>query len=185
VRPGLGGDGGEPVRLDDPLVGVTVRHEQQRRAGLPRDAPGLLQPAQQPAGQIRHPARAEPGDRVPERRLVRDRPRRHDDLSGVVEYHNAKPIGRVEAIDERHERALRRLQALTGHRAAAIQHDLHGGGRPRHLLRRFGRAHVQKDGQLVGLLDGDQLDVDMGVQLHRVLRVVAGIEDGSSPPGDL
>ena len=52
-------------------------------------------------------------------------------------------------------------------------------------LRRLGRTQLEQDGQLVGLLDGDQIDVDMGVQMHRVLLVVTGIEDGSSPSGDL
>ena len=53
------------------------------------------------------------------------------------------------------------------------------------LLRRLGGAKLEQDRQLVGLLDGDELDVDVGVQAHRVLLVVAGMEDGSSPAGDL
>ena len=58
-------------------------------------------------------------------------------------------------------------------------------GGARLILRRLGRTQLEQDGQLVGLLDRDQIDIDMGVQIHRVLLVVTGIEDRSSPSGDL
>ena len=159
--------------------------QQQRRAGVGRHAPGLLQAAQQPAGEVGHAARAERRDRVLERRLVSDGPGRDDDVGRVVERHDTEAVARIEPVNERQQRGARGFQPLTAHRAAAVEHDLHGGRRPRPVLRRLGGAQLEHDRQLVGLLDGDKLDIDMGVQAHRVLLVVAGIEDGSSPLGEL
>ena len=77
------------------------------------------------------------------------------------------------------------LQALAAHRTAAVEDDLHRSGRPQLGPRCFGSTQLEEHGQLVGLLNGDELDVDVRVQVHRLLLSVTGIEVGSSPAGVL
>ncbi len=54
---------------------------------------------------------------------------RHGDLDLVVEHDEAEAVGGIEAVDERLDGALGRLEAIAGHRAAAVEHDLERGGR--------------------------------------------------------
>ena len=94
------------------------------------------------------------------------RARGEDHLHLVVERDDAEAVGGVQAVDERDDRVLRRLEALAGHRAAAVEHDLHGRGRARTGVRRRRRVELEHEGDLVGLFDGDDVEVEMGVHVH-------------------
>ena len=166
VVAGCGCDFGQAGGVGLALVGVAVGEEQERGPAVLRDTPCLLQPTQQTAGEVRHPAGLGGRDRVSCRRLVMERAGRHDDEHLVIERHDAEVVGGREAIDELDERQLRSLEPLTIHRPAAVEHDLHGGRRPRcvGLWRRSNE--LEHHGYLVVLLDGDNVDVDVGVHLH-------------------
>ena len=82
------------------------------------------------------------------------------------------------------QRAPRGLQPLAGHRAAAVEHDLHGDREPLGpgVL---GRLELQQHGQLVLLLHGHQLDVQLRVHVHSSLLARVVLEGGSSPAGGI
>ena len=108
---------------------------------------------------------------------------REHDLHRVVEGDDAERVARVEPVDEREQRAPRGLEALAGHRAAAVEHHLHGapGGAPSPA--RVGRPELEQHGQLVLLLHGHELDVQLRVQVHSSLLARVVLEGGSSPAG--
>ncbi len=164
---GRGGDLGEPVRVGLALVRLAVGEEQQRRAGLGRDPARLLDAAQQAARQVRAAAGAQAGDRGADGVLASDGLGRHDDLHVVSERHEAELVGRVEAIDEPDERLLGRLEAAAVHGAAAVQDDLDGRRQARLRRRQAGGGQLEHDGDLVFLLDGDDIDVEVRDELHR------------------
>jgi hypothetical protein len=103
---------------------VAVADEQHSGPGRAGHASRLLKSAQVARGQVRAAAGVHRCDGLLHGRLVRQRPSGHDDLDAGVERDDAEVVGRVESVDETDESRLRALEALTGHGAAAVEHDL-------------------------------------------------------------
>lgn len=94
------------------------------------------------------------------------RARGHDHVDLVVEHDEAEPVGRVESRDEGVERRQGGIEAAAGHRAAAVEHDLQRCGRAHHVRLRLRGGQLEQDRDLVLLLDGHEVDVEMGVEMH-------------------
>src|SRR3954453_22781402 len=85
----------------------------------------------------------------------------------VGEGDEAERVARVEPVDERLERRARRRHAVAGvHRAAAVEDDLDRGGWTARGGRQLGRGELEHDRDLVGLFDGDEVDVQVSVDVH-------------------
>jgi len=75
----------------------------------------------------------------------------------------------VQPVDEPNERLLGGDEPLALHRAAAVEHDLNCGGRPRALTGRRGCGELEHHRDLVVLLYGHNLDIHQRMHLHRCL----------------
>lgn len=95
-------------------------------------------------------------------------PGRDHDVDCVVKGHQAEAIAGVKARDEPVEREKRRLQPLAGHRAAAVEHDLHGARCALVARRCERRGDFEHQGDLIVLLDGDEIEIEVCVYAHLV-----------------
>ena len=150
-------------------VGVAVGEQQQRRAAVGGDAPSLLHPAQQPAGEVGHPAGVERAIAWRAACLSVSPPAGTTTWTSSSKATTPKRSRGVQAVDEAHERLLGGVEALAVHRAAAVEDDLDVGGRARRVGLRGGRDELEHHRDLVVLLDGDDIDICVGVHLHVVL----------------
>ncbi len=165
----VGGELLERRRIRDAGVGLAVGEQHDRGAGLPRRALGLLQRAQVARGQVGVAAGLDRVDRGLRRRLavLGERAGRQHDLGGRVEGDDAEAVLRVEPLDERDQRLLRREQSRPGHRAGAVEHDHDGVRRARGVGGRRGRGlQLEQHADDVVLLQSDDIDVEVGVHVH-------------------
>ena len=178
--------------IDDSGVGVTVGEQHHCRPSCRRDPAGLLQPAKVTRSQVGGTTRPQGSDRRTQLLFadVTDSARRHRDGGVVVEGHQAESVSVVEPVHKLSERALSGVQALTGHGAGPVQHHhcgvLHvrcglvGRGRRR-------RLQFHHDGDGVVLLQCDDIELQMGVDVHCVpspsIRLPADPGGTGSPSG--
>ena len=166
---GLSGRLPEGGRVGDPAVGVAVGDQDDRRARLGAHPPGLLQPAEVPGRQVGHPARLDRADGADDvvSTEVADLPGGDDDLRGVVEDDEAEAVAVVQATDDVDERLLGVVEPVAGHRAGAVEDD-HGGVRWSGLagVGSGGGDELEQDLDLVGLFEGDDVDVGVRGDVH-------------------
>ncbi len=158
----------QPPRVGDAHVGVPVRDQQEGRAAVARRPMGLVDAAQQSAGQVGGIAGAECGDRVLGGAPVGQRPGGHVHLGGVVEADQAEVVGRVKPVHQGEQRSLSTFEAASGHGAAAVEDDLKGGGLPERGRLRFGGGDLDEDGDLVLLVERDHVEVQVCGDVHVV-----------------
>ena len=191
MRGGARDHAGEPIRIGLAEVGVTVAEQQERRARRPGRAPRLLQPAQQPAGQVRGAAGPDRGDRGAHRGLVEDRSGGHDDQHFIVERDDPQPVRWIEPVGQVRHRLSGRREPFAVHRPATVKDHLHRGRRPRHVTRLDRRRHLQHHGHLVARLHRDEVHIQMCVDLHshRVARrarvLTARLQDFPGSPSSV
>lgn len=115
--------------------------------------------------EVRHRPGVQSGDRVADRGLVGQGASRDDHVHVAVEGDQAELVGGIEADDERVERCLGVLQPVAVHRAAAVQDNLQGGRRAL-AVRRGGCSELEHQRDLVLVLDGDDVDIQLVSQIH-------------------
>ena len=115
--------------VGDALVGVAVGEQDEGRAVSVGDALGLLDSAQQPAREIRHPARVDGGQRLAGPGTVADGAGSDRNRDLVVEGDEAEAVLGPQPADQAVERLQRGVEAAVGHRAAAVDDHLKGGRR--------------------------------------------------------
>ena len=181
-----GGDPGQPRRVGLAGVGVAVGEQQQRGAAVGRDAPGLLQPAQQAAGEVGHAARCSDRRSRAGRRACRSAP-----PAGTTTWtSSSKATTPKRSVGS--SRSTRRTSAClaASSRSPSIEPLRSSttwtvGGRSRPSVCGGGRDELEHHGDLVVLLDGDDVDISVGVHLHAVL-LESLSQSGSRPsPGGL
>ncbi len=157
----LGGDAAQTWRVADAGVGVPVADEQDGGPGGAGDAPRLLQTAQVAAGQVGAAAGLDGRDRA-----LRRRPCRSAGPAGTTTCtaSSKATMPSWSAGSSRSTRASsavhRAVEALAAHRPAAVEHDLEGRGRAGRRRDRCGGGELDEQGELVGLLDGDEVAVE-------------------------
>ena len=150
----------------DADVGVAVGDEQQRRAALAGDAARLLQAAQVAAAEVGRAAGRDARDQAADGVLVVQRAGGDGDVDLVVEHDEAEVVGRLEAADEVDQRGLRGLERSPAIEPRAVEHDLQRAGRAGARGPRGGGGELEEDRDLVLGFDGDDVEVERGVEMH-------------------
>ena len=166
VRTRVGRDRAELVGVEDADVRVAVGDEQERGAALAGDAARLLQAAEVAAAEVGRAAGRDARDQAANGVLVGQRTGGHGDVDLVVEHDEAEVVGRLEAADEVDQRGLRGLERVAGHRAGAVEHDLERAGRAGARGLRGRGGELEEDRDLVLGFDGDDVEVERGVEMH-------------------
>ena len=163
---GAGREALELLVVGDALVGVAVGEQDQGGAAAVGGALGLLDSAQQPAGEVGHAARVDGGKRLAGPGAVADGAGRDRDRDLVVEGHEAEAVLGAKPADQGVERLKRREEAPVGHRAAAVDHHLERGRRAvLDVVRGWGgELEEGVDGVLV--LDRDQVVLELEFGSH-------------------
>ena len=180
---GVGCDLPQRDGVGDSRVGVAVGEQDDGGPGGSGAAAGLLQAPQVAPGQVGHAPGFDRGDQPgePIPAVVGDPPGGHHDLGGVVKGDQAERIAVVEAGDQVGQSPLGRLEPVPRHRPGAVQHDdggVLGAGGGRVLDHGWG-LQVEHDGDSVGGLDSDEVDIKVRGDVH-----AASILRGGSGEGD-
>ncbi len=105
-------------------------------------------------------------DLAPQGALVGDRAAGHDGPRGVVEGYEPEPVAGVEPVDEGAQGGAGGVEALAGHRAAAVERDLQCGWQSGGGGDELWGSELGEQRQLVGLFQCHEVEVERGRQLH-------------------
>jgi len=161
---------------------VAVADQQNGCPGGASDPAGLLKPAEVASGQVRAAPGVHRGDRGLDRCLVAQRAGWDHERGLVVERDDAQIVGRFQAFDQREQRGAGAAEPPASHGAAAVEHDLQRRGNAFGVARRVGGGQLDEQGELVALLERDDVQVHACGNLHGAVLEGAVVVRAVAPP---